>query len=86
MPRYFFNIFDGRSTPDTEGTELSDWQAARREAIRLAGHVLRDDADRLISDEEWRMEVTDTAGLTLFQFEFCFTEAPAVRSLRLVSG
>lgn len=86
LPRYFFNIFDGRSTPDTDGTELPDWQAVRREAIRLAGHVLRDEATRLIPDEEWRMEVTDHTGLTLFQIDLSFTEAPAVRSLRLASG
>lgn len=75
MPRYFFNIFDGRSATDTEGTSLPNWQAARREAIRLAGHVLRDEADRLIPDEEWRMEVSDAKGAVLFKLDFSFTDA-----------
>lgn len=81
MPLYFFQILDGRSSTDTEGTELPDWQTARREAIRLAGHVLKDEADRLLFDEEWRMDVTDVTGLILFQLDFCFTEAAAVRNL-----
>ncbi|GJD96606.1 DUF6894 family protein [Methylobacterium iners] len=80
MPRYFFNVHDGRSKLDTEGTELPDWQTARREAVRLASGILRDEADRLSFGEEWRLEVTDSRGLILFQLDFCFTEAAAVRS------
>ena len=79
MPRYFFHIHDGYSAMDTVGTELPDWQTARREAIRLAGMVLADEADRLLLGEEWRMEVTDAGGLTLFQLDFCFTEASATK-------
>lgn len=52
MPHYFFTVHDGRSTADTEGTELPDWQTARCEAIGLAGHILKDEAKRLLLNQE----------------------------------
>ena len=75
MPRYFFDVHDGYSSTDTDGTELPDWQTARREAVRLAGQILTDEADKLLLGEEWRMEVTDATGLTMFKLDICFTEA-----------
>ena len=86
MPRYFFNVYDGRSAMDTEGTELADQHSIRREAIRLAGHILRDEADRLLPDEEWRLEVVDTADRLLLTVDFSLTEEPAVPSLMSTSG
>jgi hypothetical protein len=48
MPRYFFDLDDGeRVTPDAEGTELPDLQAARAEALHMLGEIakaeMRDD-------------------------------------------
>lgn len=42
MPRYFFNVHDGRSAPDREGTELPDTEIARAQAVRLSGEILPD--------------------------------------------
>jgi hypothetical protein len=42
MPRYFFNLKDGHTSLDEEGTELADIHAARREAVTFAGQTLRD--------------------------------------------
>jgi len=42
MQRYYFHLKDGRLSLDEEGTEFPDIQAARREAIRYSGEVLRD--------------------------------------------
>lgn len=83
MPRYHFNVFDGYSTVDTEGTELPDWQAARREAIRLAGLILADEADKLLLGEGWKLEVTDPTGLILFRLDFCFSASSAVADQRV---
>jgi hypothetical protein len=79
MPRYHFNVFDGLGTPDFDGTELPNRQAARREAIRLAGALLEQEAERLRLGEDWRMEVTDHMGLILFRLDFIVVEAPAMR-------
>lgn len=43
MPRYFFDILESDlSTPDEVGEELPDWDAARLQAIRCLGEVIRD--------------------------------------------
>ena len=81
MSLYFFNVYDGHSTMDTDGTDLPNRQSARHEAIRLTGHILRDDATRLLPDEEWRLEVIDTAGLLVLTLDFSFMEAAVVPSL-----
>lgn len=78
MPRYHFNVYDGVRLRDDEGTELPDWQAARLEAIRRAGDILKDDAQRIAVGEDWRIEVTDSTGLILFQMAFLMVESPAV--------
>lgn len=79
VPRYHFNILDGVCLPDTEGTELPDWQAARLEAIRRAGTVLKDDARSVAVGDDWRIEVTDHTGLVLFQMTFLMIESPVMR-------
>ena len=56
MPRYFFNV-DGEP-PDSEGLELPDSDAARAEAIRAAGEMLRD-IDGAFDGGEWVMRVTE---------------------------
>ena len=79
MPRYRFNIDDGYAAPDIDGTELPSRQAARREAIRLAGALLEQEGERLRLGEDWCMEVTDDRGLILFRLEFTVLEAPVER-------
>jgi hypothetical protein len=78
MPRFFFNVYDGIDAPDREGTDLPDWSAGREEAIRLAGELLRDSAKQMALGEDWRMEVTDEAGLILFRLDFTVMTSPAV--------
>jgi hypothetical protein len=78
VPRYFFNVYDGLEALDHEGTELPDWDAARRAAIRLAGGILDDQAHRLGLGEIWHMDVTDSSGLVLFRLDFNVTTSPAI--------
>jgi len=47
MPRYYFNLKDGRESLDDVGSEFPDIHAARREAVRYSGEVLRDGGGRL---------------------------------------
>lgn len=78
MPRYFFNVHDGHSEIDNKGTELPDTNYARREAIRLSGNILDNEAKTIALGEEWRMEVVDDRGLILFRFDFTTTVSAAV--------
>jgi len=69
VPRYFFHIQDGKDIPDREGTLLADNKAARIEAITTGGAILKDLASYW-DGTEWRMNVTDEAGTTLFRLRF----------------
>ena len=86
MPRYHYNIYDGHSSPDMEGTDLPNWQMAQYEAVRLAGAVIADKADRILRGEDWRMEVTDHTGLILFRLDFSFQRSAAVTGEAHVAG
>lgn len=80
MSRFHFNIYDGRGLTDYEGTELPNWEAAQQLAIQHAGEVIRDDAKRIVADEDWRMEVTDANGLVLLRLDFSVLLSPALAS------
>jgi hypothetical protein len=76
MPRYFFNVIDGRLHPDIDGTVLRDIEEARIEAVRLSGDLLRENPARFWSSPEWRLEVVDEAGQVLFALRL-MAETPA---------
>lgn len=78
MPRYHFNIEDGYAEPDPDGLDLPDLGAARVEAARTFGELLRDKSESFWMSEDWRMEVTDSAGLTLFCLHLVGVDAPVV--------
>ena len=82
MPFYHFNVHDGRSDTDLDGTDLIDRTNARLAAIKLAGSIIADEADRVQSSSEWYMDVTDASGLILYRLDFSVVEAPAAQSLR----
>lgn len=87
MPRYFFDINDGRHVFDEDGTELPDIDAARRMAVRTAGAIVSDDADAVWPDATWAMEVSDADRRPLFSIEFRIVastakEAPPAVPLR----
>jgi hypothetical protein len=75
MPRYFFNIVDGRFLVDHEGTELSGLDEMRVQAIDTAGAMLRE-AGRSTSGKgpEWQMHVTDEAHKTVLKLCFSVEE------------
>lgn len=66
MARFYFHVQDGRSAPDDEGAEFPDSEAARDEAIRTSGEMLRDCRFNDLDGREWRMTVADDAGRELF--------------------
>lgn len=40
MPRFHFNVYDGRTTIDQVGTDLDNLNEAKLEAIWLAGQMI----------------------------------------------
>ena len=73
MPRYFFNVIDGKNILDEEGTELPDRAAVRAEAIRTSGEMLTDMGDAW-DGEHWQMNVADESGRVVFRLQFSATE------------
>jgi hypothetical protein len=66
MPRYFFHVQYHGADRDEDGSELSDDQAAWREATKLLGAILQEINGQLQPGPEWRMEVEDGQGTVLF--------------------
>lgn len=66
MPRFFFHVVDSAVVPDEVGTELADLNAARTEAIVVAGAMLRDHAREFWSSGEWKLVVTGEDRIILF--------------------
>jgi hypothetical protein len=66
MPRYFFHVRDGDSfSPDIEGQELPDLEAARREGISANREIL---GERLLhggSLDSRQLQIADESGAVL---------------------
>ena len=78
MPRYFFNLYDGYTSLDEDGTELPDFYTAQAEAIRMSGEILRDMGAKFWNGTEWRLEVADAGGRVLFILRFSAEEPHAM--------
>jgi hypothetical protein len=70
MPRYFFNVHDGKDLPDDRGVELADRDEAHRQAIVTAGEMLKETERKFLRDDVWEMHVTDEAGATVCRLRF----------------
>ena len=67
MPRFYFNVHDGKDLLDDEGIEFPNADSAREAAVCLFGLVLREDAALVACGADRRMDVTDQAGQLLFR-------------------
>lgn len=76
MPHYYFHTADGGRDIDRDGLELADDPAARSEAIRYAGAVMRDDPDLLWDGGDFRVEVTNEDKRLLFTIIMLAVDAP----------
>jgi len=59
MPRFFFNVYDERTTIDEVGQDLPDLAAAREAAVEEARAILGDEARDGRIDLSHRIEVED---------------------------
>jgi hypothetical protein len=70
MPRYFFNVHDGKDLYDKEGTELAGIGEARDQAIRTAGEIIKQNGHTVWNGSPWQMNVIDEAGSAVFTLRF----------------
>ncbi len=82
MPRYFFHL-PGQASPDAEGFDLPDLNAARRVAVRTAGAMIGQGVEEFCETGEWQMIVSDETGLALFSLTFFASDAPAVQPIEI---
>ena len=66
MPTYTIHIQQGSQT-NSHPVDLPDVDAARREAIAMFADLARDIASNLPNHPDWRIEVTEPAGGTVFR-------------------
>ncbi len=74
MPRYFFNVIDGFSVPDSDGVVLPDIDGAKTAAVILSGEILRDLGSKFWSVSSWQMNVADERGAVLLVLRFSAEE------------
>lgn len=77
MERYFFDVVDGADHKDEIGSEWPDLAAARVEAIRLSGEILKEMPERYWHAELWTMTVSNRLG-PLFTLKFVADDADPV--------
>jgi hypothetical protein len=63
---------------ETVPVESADHTALRIEVAQFVGQLLKDHAGKIWSDEDWRIDVTDEAGLILYVMHVAAIQAPAV--------
>jgi hypothetical protein len=71
VARYFFNIHGARSSPDEEGEELPNNEAAWREATIIAGELFKGIDGKFRPGEEWALEVTDDQRKPFYAIRIC---------------
>jgi hypothetical protein len=68
MPRYFFNLNDGRKIiPDLEGTALLNDESARAHATEVVRELAQ---NREHTTRSWRLAVCDAHGTLYFELSF----------------
>ena len=72
MPRFYFNLTNGRPFSDTDGLELPDLAAVREEAIGFARDLIRMEPERR-DWSSWAVRVTDCADKSVL--DLLFSEA-----------
>lgn len=79
MPRYFFHAADGAPVHDTNGFDLSNDDAARHEALRYAGELLRWEPGLFSERNQLRVSVTDEAATLLFTVVTVVVDVPRLQ-------
>lgn len=75
MHRYFFHV---EGQPDDLGMELPSLAAAKCEAVRYAGKLICDEAERFWDAGEFTLTVADERDLVLFSLTLLGHEAPSI--------
>jgi hypothetical protein len=79
MDRFYFDVEDGKSERDEEGTELSGLAEVRHASVKLLGEELCERDRSFWDDPELKITVRDDNDLILLRLTVFGTTAPAGR-------
>ena len=71
---------------ETVSIEREDIEALRIEMAVFVGELLRDHAGKIWADQDWRIDVTDEAGLILYVMHISATDTAATGSAASAHG
>ncbi|MEA1071289.1 DUF6894 family protein [Sphingomonas sp. LY160] len=77
MAVYNINLRTQSVISETWQVEKEDHSTLRVELARFVGEFLKDHAGRIWEDEDWRVDVTDEAGLILYVMHVSATNTAA---------
>lgn len=82
MPLYRFSIHDGRSSEECNPMDLTDTTAARIEAIRIIGVMLRNEADRVAPHRPLIVKAIDDSGMVAARVALSVFDAGTLKGQR----
>jgi hypothetical protein len=82
MPKYHIEMRTADQVWETVDVERDDLEGLRIEMARFVGELLRDHAGKIWADRDWRVDVTDEAGLILYVLSIFATDSAATMHSR----
>ena len=82
MPLYHIELRAADRVWETLDVERDDLAALRLEMATFVGDLLKDHAEQIWVDRDWRVDVTDSTGLILYVLHIFATDSPAVAAPR----
>ncbi len=82
MAHYNIELRTAGQVWETVPVESDDVTALRIELAKFVGELLKDHADKIWADEDWRVDVTDEEGLILYVMHLSATDSAATIPLR----
>lgn len=77
MPKFNIELRTADQVWETVTVEMNDLTGLRIDVARFVGELLRDHANEIWADREWRVDVTDETGLILYVMHISATDSAA---------
>ena len=81
MARFYFQVQGGSNLGHEDGRELPDEDAALKEGLRFASHLMAVDASRPQVKNGWYLEIADQQRSVLFRIDVTITRASVAQNL-----
>lgn len=82
MAKYHVNVRTESHIATSLEVEKADLTALRIELACFVGELLKDHAELLWEDQDWRVDVTDERGLILYTIEIAASDSAATMPLK----